>query len=322
LHWVSNRNSPQPLAFGLPFSLGFQVLRNTVTALSRPQLALYVMVFTVLWNGVGDYVLIFGYFGMPRLGLVGSGIASASSFVFSFLAMATAGGLRRHSLWRDFFRPQWTELREIFRLGLSMSVMQIFESALYLFAHLAVGTFGAVAMAAHAIAWNVQTLTSVVPFGVGTAATVRVGLAVGGGDAQSVRRAGYAAFASTSAVMAMLGFAMALFAPQIAGLYLGTSAQKIAVIAMAVPFLWVAAAYQVADGLQMTAALALRGLKDVRIPMWMVGASFWLIGFPACIFLAFDASFNALGIWIGMGAAVFVAAAALVTRFVLLTRCK
>jgi MATE family multidrug resistance protein len=191
---------------------------------------------------------------------------------------------------------------------------------LYLFAHLAIGTFGAVAVAAHAIAWNVQTLTSVVPFGFGTAATVRVGFAVGEGNAQSVRRAGYAAFAATSAVMAMFGVAMALVAPQIAGLYLGTAAQNLDVVAMAVPFLWVAAAYQVADGLQMTAALALRGLKDVRVPMWIVGASFWLVGFPTCAALAFGLGLNALGIWVGMGVAVFVAAAALVSRFVLLAR--
>jgi MATE family multidrug resistance protein len=99
------------LCWGLPFSLGYQVLRNFSTALSRPQASLIVMVLAIGFNACGDYALIFGHFGAPKLGLVGAGIASASSYTFSFLAMVgvvwLTPGLRQYRIFRRFHRPHW-----------------------------------------------------------------------------------------------------------------------------------------------------------------------------------------------------------------------
>lgn len=307
-----------PLALGLPFALGFQVLRSYVTAIGRPRAGLLVMVLIVAWNFIGDYALIFGHFGAPRLGLVGSGLASAGAYVFGFVAMAALMALaqpfRSYALAQRAFQPAWRKLREIGALGLPMSAMQILESGLYLFAHLAIGAFGAVYVAAHAIAWNVQTLTSLVPTGIGLAATVRVGLAAGAGDAARIRWAAAVAMYATAVLMSLCGIGIALYAREIASLYVSPAVKNAAVVALAIPFLRVAAAYQVVDGLQVAAAFALRGLKEVRIPLWLTAASFWAVGFPACIGLAFVAHLGALGIWIGMAVALFVAAAALSAR--------
>jgi MATE family multidrug resistance protein len=312
-----------PLAFGLPCTLAFQVLRNFVTALGRPQATLYIMAATVLCNLFGDYALIFGHFGAPRLGLVGSGIASALSLAFSLLAMiaviAATPRFRAFRLAHQFFRSDRERLREIFRLGGPMSAIQILESGFYLLMHLLVGSFGAVTVAAHAIAWNVQTVTSLVAFGIGAATTVRVGLAAGAGDTQKIRRAGYAAFMSIVALMAVVAVPMAVFAPRIAGLYLSDDPSNGAVIAMAVPFLWVAAAYQIVDGLQNIAAMALQGLKDVRAPMWIMAAGFWLVGLPASLALAFFFDMKALGIWLGLAIALVATSAMLCIRFYRLT---
>ena len=135
-----------PLAFGLPCALAFQVLRNFVTALGRPRPALYIMAATVLINCLGDYTLIFGHFGAPRLGLIGSGIASACSLAFSLLAIAAiiavTPQLRAYRLLRRRHRPHWDTLREIVRLGGSMSAIQILELGFYLLMDLIVGSFG------------------------------------------------------------------------------------------------------------------------------------------------------------------------------------
>jgi MATE family multidrug resistance protein len=315
-----------PLAFGLPFSLGFQVLRSYATALSKPNATLYVMAMAVIFNIVGDYALIFGHFGAPRLGIVGSGTASACSFAFSFLAMAAAISvmpkLRAYRLLRRFHRPAWEKLSENYRLGLPMGITLMFEAGLFFSANLIMGSFGTAYVAAHAISMNVPSITFMVPLGIAMAATVRVGLAAGARDGDGVRRAGYSAMLASIAFMAVCAVVMASYPGEIASLYLPASPENLAVIALAVSFLRVAAAFQIFDGLQVTAALSLRGLKDARAPMWIAGASYWLAGFPVCFGLGFGLGMKGLGIWIGLAFGLLVAAVALTARFYFLARSR
>ncbi|MBV9330990.1 MAG: MATE family efflux transporter [Alphaproteobacteria bacterium] len=315
-----------PLAFGLPFSLGFQVLRNFATALGRPNATLTVMAITVVFNIVGDYALIFGHFGAPRLGILGSGTASASSFLFSFVVMAAVIALtpklRAYRIFRRFHRPDWSKLIENYRLGMPMGVTLMFEAGLFFSANLIMGSFGTAYVAAHAISMNVPSITFMVPLGVAMAATVRVGLAAGARDEAGIRRAGYSAMTVAIIFMAACAVVMASFPREIASLYLPPSPENLAVIALAVSFLRVAAAFQVFDGLQVTAALSLRGLKDARAPMWIAGGSYWLAGFPVCIALGFGLGMRGLGIWIGMAFGLLVAAVALTARFYYLARSR
>jgi len=315
-----------PLAFGLPFSLGFQVLRSYATALSKPNATLYVMAVTVLFNIVGDYALIFGHFGAPRLGIVGSGTASACSFAFSFFAMAGVVAampkLRSYRLLRRFHRPVWDKLIENYRLGLPMGVTLMFEAGLFFSANLIMGSFGTSFVAAHAISMNVPSVTFMVPLGIAMAATVRVGLAAGARDGEAVRRAGYSAMATSVVFMAFCSVMMATYPREIASLYLPPTAENLAVLALAVSFLRVAAAFQIFVGLQVTAALSLRGLKDARAPMWIAGGSYWLAGFPVCIGLGFGLGMKGLGIWIGLAFGLLVAALALTARFYFLARSR
>jgi len=315
-----------PLAFGLPFSLGFQVLRNYATALGKPNATLTVMAVTVLFNIAGDYALIFGHFGAPRLGIVGSGTASASSFVFSFLMMLLVvrrtPKLRGYRIFRRFHRPHWEKLLENYRLGMPMGVTLMFEAGLFFSSNLIMGGFGTAYVAAHAIAMNVPSITFMVPLGIAMASTVRVGLAAGARDGDGVRRAGYSAMGIAMLFMAACGVVLASYPQQIASLYLPATAENAAVLALAVTFLRVAAAFQVFDGLQVTAALSLRGLKDARAPMWIAGASYWLAGFPMCMALGFGLHMKGFGIWLGLAFGLLVAAAALTTRFYYLARSR
>ncbi len=314
------------VSLGLPFSLGYQVLRNYTTALSRPAAPLIVMGIAVVFNALADYALIFGHFGFPKLGLVGSGIASAVSFAFSFFAMLgviwLTPNLRKYRILRRFRRPHWEKLGEVFRLGMPIGLTTIFEAMLFNMATLVMGTFGMATVAAHQISMLIPSFTFMVPLGVAMAATVRVGLAAGAGDGEAVKRAGYSALIVGAGFMVIMALVLLAWPAEIAGLWLADSAQKAEVIAIAVVFLHFAAAFQVVDGLQVIGSLSLRGLKDARAPMWLAAASYWLVGAPAALFFAFGLGLKGTGIWMGLSLALFVAAVLMCWRFWYLTRTR
>ena len=137
------------LCLGLPASLGYQVLRNFATALNRPTAPLIVMAARDRLQRAGDYTLIFGHFGFPKLGVIGSGTASALSFTFIFLTMLIVirctPALRKYRILRRFWRPVWYQLAEVFRLGMPIGMTTIFEAMMFNAATLIMGTFGTVA---------------------------------------------------------------------------------------------------------------------------------------------------------------------------------
>ena len=313
-----------PLSFGLPFSLGFQVLRNYSTALSKPNASLIVMGFTVFFNVLFDYTLIFGHFGFPRLGLMGSGIASATSFAVSFsimlIVVRVTPKLHHYRIFRDLLTPDWSKLKEVYVLGLPIGLTMMFEACLFFSSNFFMGHFGLNYLAAHTIAMNVPSITFMVPLGIAMAATVRVGLAAGAGDTEAVRRAGWGAMLVATAFMTVTSAILWIWPFEIAQLYLPVNSQNMPALMLAVVFLHVAAVFQIVDGLQVTAALSLRGLKDARAPMWIAGASYWLAGFPTCIVLGFVFGMRGFGIWIGLAFGLLVAAALLSWRFWYLSR--
>jgi len=310
------------LCLGLPFALVFQVQRNFATSVSRPLAPMLVMGLAVLFNAAGDYTLIFGHFGAPRLGLPGAGLASACSNLFSVSAMGAVilatPALRRFRITRRLLRPDWGRLKEVFRLGTPIGLTTIFEVMLFNSATLEMGLLGTASLAAHQIAITIPSLTFMVPLGIGLAATVRVGLAAGAGDRAAARRAGFTAMAIAALFMAFMSVLLIAFPRAIAQAWIPAGHDD--VIALTVSFLHVAAAFQIVDGLQVTAAMALRGLKDARAPMWIAGASYWLAGFPVCIALGFGLHWAGLGIWIGLAFGLLVAAVALGWRFAWLSK--
>jgi len=312
------------LAWGLPFALAFQVLRSFSTALSRATPPLAVMALAILWNAAFDYALIFGHFGFPRLGLFGAGLASASSNIFSFVAMLAIclalPALKRYRIAHRFAHAHWKTFAELFRLGLPIGITMVFEVALFNGAALVMGTFGLASLAAHQIAITIPSLTFMIPLGIGLAATVRVGLAAGAGDPHAARRAGFTAIGIGAAFMCFMALVLLLWPRQIAALWLPDIASNADVLLLAVSFLHVAAAFQLVDGIQVTASMSLRGLKDAHGPMWLAGASYWLAGAPMGLVLAYWFHMKGFGIWLGLAFGLLVAAITLTARFALLSK--
>jgi MATE family multidrug resistance protein len=313
------------VAFGLPFSLGFGVLRGFATAIGRQHIVLFVSIAVVLVNILLNYVLIYGNFGAPALGVLGSGIASACAYTFSFFTMLAVvtwtPAFKKYHVLHRFTRPAWDKFEEVFRLGVPMGISMIFEAMLFNSATLLMGVFGAASVAAHQIALNVGSVTFMVPLGIGIAATVRVGLAAGAKNHEGVRRAGYTAIVFGAGVMLLCAAVIALMPHTLAGLYIATGDPSNAdVVELVVPFLYVAAIFQLFDALQVTGQMSLRGLKDANAPAWIAGLSYWLVGFTACVLLGFTFKLEGLGVWIGLALGLAAAAAGMVLRFEILSR--
>jgi len=299
--------------WGLVPSFWFIVLRAFVTAHSRPRAALVVTLVGVVVNALGDYVLMFGKFGFPRLELLGAGITTAIVQTFMFLALLvfviTDKKFKESTRAVFALRPDWTRFREILSVGFPIGLTVLAESALFATASLLMGVLGTNELAAHAVAVQCAAIAFMIPLGIGQAVTVRVGLAVGRGDRLGVGRAGWCGLGIGVCVMVIPAALFWFSGNWLIGLYLdaGDAANQ-TVVAYGVAFLAIAGLFQFADGAQVILVGALRGLKDTRIPMVIAYFGYWIIGFPLCALLAFATPLRGQGVWIGLAVGLIVVA--------------
>ncbi|WP_144299928.1 MATE family efflux transporter [Elioraea rosea] len=303
----------------IPF-LWFMVLRGFTAALERPRPALVVSLCGIAFNAFSNWVLMFGNLGAPALGLVGAGISSSLSAMLMCLALGAicvrGAAFRRYAILGRIWRPHWRRLSELVRIGLPIAGAMGFEVTVFNAAVFLIGLISARELAAHAIAIQLASVTFMVPMGIGQAATVRVGLAAGAGDAAGAGRAGWVALTLGVSFMA----AMATLFLTIPGLFVAGFLDMRAegapeVAAYAVTLLGLAGLFQVADGAQTIAAGALRGLEDTRVPMVFAGLGYWVFGLPTGAALAFLAGWGAYGVWVGFVVGLAIVAVLLVRRW-------
>jgi MATE family multidrug resistance protein len=216
----------------------------------------------------------------------------------------------------NIWRIDWAMMRQLIAIGAPISIAFMMEYGLFSSAALLTGLIGTTALAAHQIALQVTAVLFMVPLGIGMAATVRVGHAVGRNDPAGVKRAGLAAL--LLGLMFGAGLTLMVIAGRfaIARLFLGHAAESAeATIELAATLLLVAATLFIADGVQTIMAGSLRGMKDTRVPLLFAAIGYWLIGFPAAWELAFRAGLGAVGVWIGLSLGSLVYAVLLVLRF-------
>ena len=313
------------LAPGWPFAMGVIILRNFLAAIGETRAPLLVVTATTLLNAFLNWLLIYGHWGFPRLELVGAGIASSVVNICGFFALVlfirADARARRFHLFREFLTPHWERFREVVRLGWPIGVTVAFEGMLFNACVFVMGRIGVNEVAAYQVALNVSSIAFMAPLGLSMAGGVRVGLAAGAGDRARVKRA--AALTILLSIAAIMCVAIpTMLAPEIvAGFYLDRNDPANAVvIAMVAKFLVIAAAFMLFDATQVASAQALRGLKDVRIPMVITGIAYWAIGFPVAAYLGLMTEIGAVGVWWGLLSGLFAAAAMLATRLYFLTR--
>jgi len=290
------------LIAGWPFALGVWALRNFLAAIEKTRVPLLLVSITVLINAGLNALLIFGLWGFPRLELIGAGIASSISYTLCFCMFVAY--------------CYWDKDAREFQLGWPISITTIFEGMLFNACVFLMALIGTNEVAAYQVALNAAAMAFMLPFGFAMAGSVRVGLAKGAQNAAAVRRVGLATTA-VCIVLIMMFAALITLAPEwVANLYLSASSDNNQVVrGLVLSFLPIAAAFMLFDATQVAANQLLRGLKDVKVPMWITGLSYWVVGFPIAWYLGLKTEIGAPGVWYGLLAGLAVASVLLGARF-------
>ncbi|MBC7158816.1 MAG: MATE family efflux transporter [Porphyrobacter sp.] len=296
------------------------VLRSFVSTLGRPIFAAIITAAGIGVNALGNYALIFGNLGAPALGLEGAAWATVLTSLAVLgayvLAIRLDPRLHRYRVFGFFWRADVARLRELLRIGTPIALTIVAEAGVFSAAALLMGRLGALPLAAHTLALQIASFAFQVPFGIGQAATIRVGLHFGAGDPKGVARAGQTALVLATGFMMTTAAAMLLVPRWLLAPYVETEAPaNAALVALTVQFLAVAAAFQLSDGVQVVAAGALRGLQDTRVPMWIALFSYWVVGFVLAAGLGLGTPLAGLGVWLGLAAGLTCTAALMLRRW-------
>ncbi|HZZ58109.1 MAG TPA: MATE family efflux transporter [Opitutaceae bacterium] len=260
---------------------------------------------------------------LPWFGRVGGFGPLGAGLAIAFVLLAEAGF---YLLWirasgrypmvewsAPAFRLDTVAIGHLMRVGAPIAVAVVMEVCMFSVATLMVGHFGAVAVAGHQVALMTSAVFFMVPLGLSLAVTVRVGRAVGARDKAGIRRAGCAGFAVMFCTQSVSACCMLLVPREIAGVFTDVPA----VATLGASLLTLAGLFQFADGTQVIAMAALRGLQDTRVPMVLAMLSYWLVGIPLGAVFAFFAHLGVRGVWFGLMGGLTLAALMLTTRFFL-----
>ncbi|HEY6350021.1 MAG TPA: MATE family efflux transporter [Candidatus Angelobacter sp.] len=307
---------PPVLAYTLPFVkiLTWSALPLVLYFVFRRYLQSMAIVKPVVFAGVsanvvnllGNWSLVYGHLGFPALGVTGSGWSTLISRVYLAAVLAVAivyyDRKRAGGLWRTSRRLEMNRIREMLRLGIPAATQLLLEISAFSVTTVLIARLGAVPLAGNQIALNVASITFMVPLGIGSAAAVRVGHAIGAQDMRGAVRAGWMALLFGTTFMFVSALTLFLFPQAIARIY-SPDAQ---VVRMGATLLVVAAVFQLFDGLQVVTTGALRGAGNTRTPMFAHLLGYWMIGMPLGAILCFKFGLGAVGFWSGLCVALIL----------------
>ncbi|HEY2013498.1 MAG TPA: MATE family efflux transporter [Bryobacteraceae bacterium] len=295
----------------LPLLL-FTAFRRYVQAVDIVKPVTFALISANLVNFAGNWLLMYGHWGAPRMGLAGSGWSTtvARSYMAAVLLAAIVWGERKSGrlLFRISWRPDFVRMRRLMGLGFPAAAQFGLEGAVFGVVAVLAARLDEASLAAHSIAVQVIATTYMVPLGISSAAAVRVGQAVGRKDREGVVASGWAALLLSCLFMGAAGLALWTVPQAIIRRFIDDAA----VIGTGGVLLRIAAFFELFDGVQVVATGALRGLGDTRTPMLAHFAGYWLIGLPVAWVLCFPYGWGAAGIWVGLSAALILIGAALV----------
>jgi MATE family multidrug resistance protein len=299
------------IVWSSPFLLLYAALRRYLQGIHHVTPVMFALITANLVNAGANWALIFGHFGFPALGVAGA--AWATVFSRFYMMLVLGGGIllydrfTRADLDRGVRHLQREWLRRLVRLGLPAASTVTLEVGVFASATALAGKLDPVSSASHQIALNIAALAFMVPLGVSSAGAVRVGHAVGAGDPRRAAGAGWTAILLGLAFMAGAASAFLLAPRALIGLF----TQQPDVLAVGTSLLFIAAIFQLFDGLQIVATGVLRGLGDTRTPMITNLAGHWCLGLPIGYTLCFGYGFGVYGLWIGLSTGLIIAGAIL-----------
>jgi len=266
----------------------------------------FALVTANIINAGGNLLLIYGKWGIPAMGAVGSGWSTAWARIY--LSLVLVGYLlwydRRHRtrLLHTPIQPELRRIRRLIALGFPSAMQITLEVGVFALVTALIGRLGAISLASHQIALNTVSFTYMVPLGVSSAAAVRVGQAIGRKDPQGAADAGGTAIFLGAAFMTCMSVVLLVVPRWIARAYTPDPA----IIQSTIALLAAGAAFQLFDGIQTVATGALRGLGDTRTPMLCHFTAYWIIGLPLGAWLCFRLRWGAFGLWAGLSLALIL----------------
>lgn len=304
--------------WGVPAMMLIVTLRGLTDGMGHTRVMMGVSLLSNAINLPLNYVFIYGKLGVPAMGGVGCGWATSGANWIACLALLA---YLRHS--RDFSRyallasraaPHWHEIRALLRLGIPIGLTMFFEVSMFTVIALFLAPLGPVVVAGHQLVLNAVSLLFMVPLSLGMALTLRVSFLIGAGEPQRAQQLAHSTLLLALCIAAV-NVPLLLFGREsIAALYTGDAAVQ----QVAVQLLQLAAVFQLADVLQVTAISALRGYRDTRVPMLVILLSFWGIGMPLGYLLTFTdhivPMLGAAGFWIALIASIAMVCVLLLWR--------
>lgn len=306
------------MAFSVFPALLVNVLRSYLSALEQAGIILYMTLFSLVLNAAVNYLLIFGNFGFPEMGLRGAAVASLSVHAASFLILAVYAARKNphHDLFRRFWRPDPEAFWRVFRLGWPIGITVLAEVGMFTGASVMVGWVSVIELGAHGIALQVASLSFMFHLGLSHAVTVRAGGAQGRGDWLGLRRGAAVALVISFGVAALASTSFFLFPETLLKVFVSPNEPNLeALLLRGTTLLYIAAAFQFFDAMQVMGTGLLRGLQDTKIPMYFAGFSYWVIGMGSGYVLGFVADWDAIGVWVGLTLGLATATFLMLGRF-------
>jgi len=328
MDWIGVTAEIIPLASGYLDAISWGIfplliysgLRYFSEGLSLTRPAMYIAGASIFVNIGANYVLMYGKLGFPALGAIGTGYATSVVHFFAAAAflffISSFKPFKRFNIFERTRGPEMKYIRELLDVGIPNGASSTMEVLLFASVSILMGTLSTQAAAAHQIAINIAATIFMIPFGLSMAVTQRVGFSIGQGSLSKARFRGFTGIAICTGIMCITAVILFSIPEVIVSIYTDTPE----VAGMAVSLLFMAAVFQISDGLQVGGFGALRGLKDTKIPMVVNFFSYWLIGFTTGYLLGFEFGYGPQGLWIGLIAGLSVAALLHNIRFHILTK--
>ena len=307
----------------------FQAMKQFSDGLSNTKYPMYATILANVINIILNYLLIFGTFGFPKLGITGAAIGTLFSRIimvyFLWMIFKNKEKFKPYINGFNFKKIEKKISLKLFNLGFPSALQMFFEVGIFTAAIWLSGVLGKNPQAANQIALNLSSMTFMIGIGLSVAAMVRVGNQKGLNDFVSLRRIAFSIFFLTFLIEIIFASFFLVFRDWLPTLYLDQNTlvninDNKEVVIIASKLLLVAAFFQIFDGLQVAILGALRGLQDVKIPALITFISYWIIGFPVCYYLGLHTSLESMGIWIGLFTGLFTASILLYLRFNYLTK--
>jgi multidrug resistance protein, MATE family len=303
------------LAVSIVPMIMFLSVKQLIEGLSVMRPGMFIVLSANIINVIVNWLLIFGNWGFPELGLTGAGWATLASRIYMLSALLffvlKSSRFKKYDIRLKFKEINFPIITKLLKLGLPSGVQYFFEVGAFSFAVIMVGWLGTIELAAHQIAINLASISFMVALGLSTAGGILVGNAVGKQDIYETRNSGFTSLIISALFMFFAGVTFIILRNFLPALYI----DDVNVISIASTLLIIVALFQISDGVQAVGIGILRGLTDVKGPTLITFVSYWILGLPAAYMLGFTLELGVVGVWIGLSIGLTASAVLLTFRF-------